>query len=79
MFRSLTVREENADRAFRGAILGLLFIPIEFYAVWLVLNVLSSEERMSNRSRNRTVWAAVISLPLVLLMLFVLASLIIKK
>lgn len=35
----LSDRDRNADRAFRGAVLGLLFPPIELYVFWLLLKV----------------------------------------
>jgi hypothetical protein len=65
---STTVREQNADRAFRGAIIGLLFLPLEFYVFWLLLKVLVSNERLSGQKRRRAVIAAVINVPVTALL-----------
>ena len=77
---ALTSREQNADRAVRGAVLGLLllplhpdaflprqlyaFWPLQLYAFWLLLKVFVSDERLSPDKRRRTVVAAIINLPL---------------
>jgi hypothetical protein len=73
--RQLTTREQNANRAFRGAVIGLLFQPLEFYVLWLLLKVLVSKECMSRRFRNRALVAVIISLPVVILLCLVLKSL----
>lgn len=59
-----TVREQNADRALRAAILGLLFWPLELYVSWLLLKVLLSEERLASAQRRKAILATVINLPL---------------
>jgi len=56
-----TARYENADRAFRGAVLGVLFSPIQFYVFYLLLRVLFSTERLGNRERSKAIIAAVIN------------------
>src|SRR5437868_2168085 len=33
----LTRREQDADRAFRGVLLGILFFPLQIYVFWLLL------------------------------------------
>jgi hypothetical protein len=65
-----TVREQNADRAFRGAVIGLFFLPLQLYVFWLLLKVFVSEEALSGRSANRAFVAAAINLPLMLLLCF---------
>ncbi|MGZ3383236.1 MAG: putative signal transducing protein, partial [Isosphaeraceae bacterium] len=52
---ALTRREQNADRALRGAVLGLLLLPLQLYAFWLLLKVFVSDERLSPDKRRRTV------------------------
>jgi hypothetical protein len=69
-----TVREQNADRAFRGAVIGLFFLPLQLYVFWLLLKVFVSEESLSRRCRNRAFIAAAINLPLMLLLCFLLRS-----
>jgi hypothetical protein len=60
----LSLREQNADRAFRGAVIGVLFIPLQIYAFWLLMKVLVSHEALSSQSRTRAIIAAAINLPL---------------
>ncbi len=67
-----TIREQNADRAFRGAVIGVLFMPLQLYVFWLLLKVFVSEESLSRRSRTRAFVAAAINLPLMLLLCFLL-------
>jgi hypothetical protein len=71
----LTRREQTADRAFRGAVFGLICPPLQLYIFWLLLKVLVSEERLSHPSRNRALWAAAINLPLMFLFLLWLKTL----
>jgi hypothetical protein len=70
----LTVRDESAERAFRGAVFGLLFFPIQFYVFWLLLKVFVSDEPLSPRSRRRALVAAAINLPLIVIIGFWLKS-----
>jgi hypothetical protein len=58
-----TSREQNANRAFKGAILGLLLWPLQLYAFWLLLQVFISEERLGPDQRRNALVAAFINLP----------------
>jgi hypothetical protein len=69
-----TVREQNADRAFRGAVIGVLFMPLQVYVFWLLVKVFVSEESLSRRSRNRAFVAAAISLPMTILLCLLLRT-----
>src|SRR5262245_60532836 len=60
----LTSREQNADRAFRGAVLGLLFLPLQLYVFWLLLKVFISDEHLDPGKRRNAIVAAIINLPL---------------
>jgi hypothetical protein len=71
----LTRREENAERAFRGAVLGCLFPPLQLYAFWLLLRVMVSEDRLSGRRRSRAFLAAAISFPAIMFALWLLGHL----
>jgi hypothetical protein len=62
----LTSREQNADRAFRGAVFGLLLLPLQLYVFWLLLKVFVSDERLGPEERRHAVVAAVINLPILL-------------
>lgn len=58
-----TSREEDADRALRGAIGGLLFWPLQLYVSWLILKVVFSEERLASPHRRNIILATMINLP----------------
>ncbi len=66
--QQLTVREQNADRAFRGAAIGVLFIPLQIYVFWLLMKVLVSDEPLSRLSRHRAIIAAAINIPLMIVL-----------
>jgi hypothetical protein len=56
-----SVRETNANRAFRAAVLGLLFWPIELYAVYVLFKVYRSSEILVGRPRTLAKLASVIT------------------
>jgi hypothetical protein len=58
------LREQDAARAFKAAVLGLLFCPLQFYAFWLVLKVFLSNEPLRPRYWWFALAAAVFSIPL---------------
>jgi hypothetical protein len=58
----LSSREQLALYARRGAFLGILFPPIEFYVLYLVIKVFVSDEPLGARYRNMSLVAAVIML-----------------
>jgi hypothetical protein len=60
-----TTRDKNAERAFRGAIFGVLFFPLQFYVFYLLLKVFISEEPLGDRARRKAIIAAIINLPFV--------------
>jgi hypothetical protein len=63
---SLTDREKDAERACRGAFVGLLFIPLQVYVFYLLLKVFVSQERLADRARRRALVAAAINLPVMI-------------
>lgn len=60
----LTNREQTADRALRGAIVGILFWPAQLYVFWLLLKVLVSNEPMRPEKNWKAVVAGIINLRL---------------
>jgi hypothetical protein len=56
-------REEDAARAFKSAIFGLLFCPLQLYTAWLLLLVLVNNEPLRPRFFWYAVGAAVVLLP----------------
>ena len=58
VFVRLNEREESADRAFRAALLGLLFLPLQLYVLYLlVFKILASDQPLNSRSK-RAAWIA---------------------
>jgi hypothetical protein len=57
-------RSRQANRAYRAALLGLLFCPLEVYATVLLWDVYSSKEPLTEEARRRFVYAALINLSL---------------
>jgi hypothetical protein len=58
----LTNREQNVDRAIWSAIFGfVIFPPLEVYAIWLLIKVFLSDERLSARRRRRGLVALIVS------------------
>lgn len=55
--RGPSAREEDAARALKSAILGLLFCPLQLYTAWLLLLVLANDEPL----RPRYYWYAVLA------------------
>ncbi len=67
-----TTRERDAERALRGAIFGLLFLPLQLYVFWLLLKVFVSDEPLRAAKRRRALIAALINLPIVVVFCLVL-------
>jgi hypothetical protein len=61
-----TRRERNAERAFRGAIFGILFTPIQLYVTYLLILVWFSDEPLAAREHRHAIIAALINIPLLL-------------
>jgi len=61
-----TTRDKYAERAFRGAIFGILFFPLQFYVFYLLLRVFLSEEPLGDRERRKAIIAGIINLPFVI-------------
>ncbi len=62
-----TLRELTAVRALRGAILGILLFPIQFYVFWLLLKIFVSEERLDPAPRRKAFVAALINVPFIVI------------
>jgi hypothetical protein len=56
-------REKAAERALKGAVLGLLFWPLQAYVSYLLMTVYFSSQTLAGRSRRHALIAAVINLP----------------
>lgn len=65
-------REANAQRAYLGAIICLLFLPLQFYIFWVLVKLYVSNDPLSPRFR-RCAWVALaINLPTILMQCVVL-------
>jgi hypothetical protein len=53
--------ETKAERAFRGAAFGLIFIPLQFYVTWILLDIFFTGGRMRKRYRRRAYIAAILN------------------
>ncbi|MCI0360169.1 MAG: hypothetical protein L0211_16955 [Planctomycetaceae bacterium] len=56
-------REDDAARAFKSAILGLFFCPLQLYTAWLLFLVLVNDEPLRTRYFWYAVGAAVVLIP----------------
>jgi hypothetical protein len=57
-----TERERNADRAARGAVLGIMLLPLQLYVLYLLLfRVFASEEDLDDRQLRKSIAAGVIN------------------
>jgi hypothetical protein len=65
-------REAMAERAAKGAMLGLLLWPVQFYVAWLLVQVFYSNQSLRPEYRRRAILAAIICIPLVAVMLVAL-------
>ena len=60
-------REDDAARAFKSALFGVLFFPLQLYTLWLLLLVVMSDEPLRPRYFWYAVGAAAVLVPHVLL------------
>lgn len=64
--------EANAERAFKGAAFGLIFIPLQFYVTLLLADVFFGGEKLRRRYRRRAIIAAIVNLVFLVLLTFYL-------
>jgi hypothetical protein len=65
----LTLREQRANRIVRGAFLGLLFWPVLILAVWRLIQIANSKERLRPEyQRKANIAALIIAVPLLLIL-----------
>jgi Putative prokaryotic signal transducing protein len=66
-----TLREQRADRIVRGALIGLFAWPVYFLAVWRLVQIASSKERLRPEyQRKANIGAIIVGIPLLLLLSF---------
>jgi hypothetical protein len=70
----LTEREQDAQRAYYGAVAGLIVLPLQLYAMLLIFAVLGSDERLRPEYRKKLQWAMLVNFPLLLIGLFLMAN-----
>ncbi len=61
--RVLTAREQRAERAYRGAVFGMVFAPLHLLVFWVLLRVFLSDERLNADMRRKALIAFFINLP----------------
>jgi hypothetical protein len=62
-----TARDQAVDRLFRVAVMGLIFVPLQFYALWLLLTLHTEHGPISPRRRWKLLAAALLNVPLIAL------------
>ena len=60
-------RESDAWRAFKAAVFGIAFVPLQFYALWLVLSVCFDPEPLRPEYRRWAIAAALLSIAYLML------------
>ena len=66
----LTLREQRANKIVRGALIGILVGPVWVLAVWRLIQIANSEERLRpeyQRKANLATWIVAVPLGLLLL------------
>ena len=64
------------DRAFKAAVFGLMVWPVEFYAFALLTRAFLDDKETHSPQREKAIQTLVMSLPLVLLQVFLLWTLV---
>ncbi len=52
--------DELVDRAFRAAFLGLIFLPLQLYSVWLLLRIARDYKPLSSADRRRVLTTTIL-------------------
>gem|GEM_PF-3163277 len=66
--------EASAERAFKGAAFGLIFIPLQFYVTILLAEAFFGGEPLRPRYRRRAIFAAVVNVVFLVLLTFYLRA-----
>lgn len=53
----VSIIDRTADRALRAALLGLLFLPLQLYSLWVIGGLFFSRQKISKRGW-RKIWVA---------------------
>jgi hypothetical protein len=66
----LTVREQRADRIVLGALIGLFAWPVFLLAVWRLIQIANSDERLRPEyERKANIGALIVGVPLLVILL----------
>ena len=60
----LSAGDKLVDRAVRAALLGLIFLPLQLYSLWLLGRLLFSGQRVSLHKRRRIPFTVLLNLPI---------------
>ncbi|WP_425617042.1 DUF2007 domain-containing protein [Anatilimnocola sp. NA78] len=61
---TLNAREQDAERAYRAALFGFMFPPLQFYATWLLLSVWQADDPIRPAVRRKLYWAIGFNVPM---------------
>lgn len=67
-------RSRLVDRAFRAAVFGIFFFPVQFYATFLLFRAWEAEGSLNGRAQWRLLFAILINVPLVLFWVLAIAT-----
>jgi hypothetical protein len=60
----ISLKDQEADRLFRAAVVGLIFVPVQGYALWQLMVVLGTAGKLSSRRRWKVLAAVLFNFPL---------------
>ena len=72
--RIVSPSDETMDRAFRAAILGILFLPLQLYSLWLLLSTARARDPLSPAQWRKFVLTVVLNAPIMFVTGFLLWS-----
>lgn len=70
----LSWADQTVERMFRIAVLGLMFLPLQLYSLWLLIRLLVSGRRVTPNQYWKIAVALVFNIPTIIILLFIFFS-----
>ncbi len=67
----LSGADQTVERMFRIAVLGLMFLPLQLYSLWLLIRLLVSGRRVTSNQYWKIAVALFLSMPTIIILLFI--------
>lgn len=67
----LSWADQTVERLFRAAVLGLMFLPLQLYSLWLLLRLLVSSRRVTPSQYWKISVALILNIPTIIMLLFI--------